>query len=56
MAEGQKGVADGVKKGLATIHKVGKANTDYANDVAISCGALVEEIKQMQMQLRRYHF
>ncbi|MEM7421191.1 MAG: Cache 3/Cache 2 fusion domain-containing protein [Pseudomonadota bacterium] len=56
MAEGQKGVADGVKKGLATIHEVGKANTDYANDVAISCGALVEEIKQMQMQLRRYHF
>lgn len=56
MAEGQKGVAHGVKKGLATIHEVGKANTDYANDVAISCGALVEEIKQMQMQLRRYHF
>ncbi|GFD89651.1 hypothetical protein KUL152_18770 [Tenacibaculum sp. KUL152] len=56
MAEGQKAVADGVKKGLATIHEVGKANTDYANDVAISCGALVEEIKQMQMQLRRYHF
>jgi methyl-accepting chemotaxis protein len=56
MAEGQKEVADEVKQGLNSIHAVGNANTAYANDVAISCEQLVSQIKQMQMQLRRYQF
>jgi methyl-accepting chemotaxis protein len=56
MAQGQKGVADDVIQGLGSIHAVGDANTSYATEVANSCGELVSQIKQMQMQLRRYHF
>lgn len=56
MAQEQKGVADDVIQGLDSIHAVGDANTSYAIEVANSCGELVSQIKQMQMQLRRYHF
>ncbi|TAP37136.1 methyl-accepting chemotaxis protein [Alteromonas sp. KUL42] len=56
MAQGQKDVAGNVNKGLSSIQAVGKANRNYAKEVANSCEELVGQIKQMQMQLRRYHF
>ena len=31
-------------------------NTSYAKEVVDNCEALVQQVKQMQMQLRRYHF
>ena len=56
MAEGQTSVADDVNKGLNSIQHVGNANSDYAKEVVDNCDALVQQIKEMQMQLRRYHF
>ena len=56
MAEGQTSVADDVNKGLNSIQHVGSANSDYAKEVVDNCDALVQQIKEMQMQLRRYHF
>ena len=56
MAQGQKDVAGNVNKGLSSIQAVGKANRNYAKEVANSCEELVGQIKHMQMQLRRYHF
>ena len=56
MAEGQTSVADDVNKGLNSIQLVGNANSDYAKEVVDNCDALVQQIKEMQMQLRRYHF
>lgn len=56
MAQGQKDVAGNVNKGLSSIQAVGKANRNYAKEVASSCEELVGQIKHMQMQLRRYHF
>ena len=56
MAEGQTTVADEVNKGVISIQQVGHANSDYAQQVVENCEALVERIKQMQTQLRRYQF
>lgn len=56
LADQQKGVANEVNTGLTSIQDVGSANASYAKEVAQNCEQLVKEIKQMQMQLRRYHF
>lgn len=56
MAEGQTEVANDVNKGVSSIQQVGNANTTYAKEVVDNCEALVQQVKQMQMQLRRYHF
>ena len=56
MAEGQTAVANDVNKGVSSIQQVGNANTSYAKEVVDNCEALVQQVKQMQMQLRRYHF
>ena len=56
MAEGQTEVANDVNKGISSIQQVGNANTTYAKEVVDNCEALVQQVKQMQMQLRRYHF
>jgi methyl-accepting chemotaxis protein len=55
-AQGQKEVARNVIQGVESIKAVGDANRNYATEVAISCNELVEQIKQMQAQLRRYRF
>lgn len=56
LADQQKVVANEVNTGLTSIQDVGSANASYAKEVAQNCEQLVKEIKQMQMQLRRYHF
>ncbi len=56
LADQQKVVANEVNTGLTSIQDVGSANASYAQEVAQNCEQLVKEIKQMQMQLRRYHF
>ncbi|WP_287009227.1 methyl-accepting chemotaxis protein [Alteromonas sp.] len=55
-AQGQKEVARNVIQGVESIKAVGDANRNYATEVAISCNELVDQIKQMQAQLRRYRF
>lgn len=55
-AQGQKEVAKNVIQGVDSIKAVGEANSNYAEEVAISCNELVEQIRQMQAQLRRYRF
>ena len=56
MADGQTSVANEVNKGVISIQQVGHANSDYAQEVVENCEALVERIKKMQLQLRRYQF
>lgn len=56
MADGQKSVTNNVTSGLASIQGVGADNSEYAQEVASSCEELVSQIKQMQMQLRKFHF
>ncbi|BFT29956.1 hypothetical protein D210916BOD24_11320 [Alteromonas sp. D210916BOD_24] len=56
LADQQKVVANDVNKGLNSVQGVGSENANYAKEVAHNCEQLVKEIKQMQMQLRRYHF
>ena len=56
MADGQTSVANEVNKGVTSIQQVGHANSDYAQEVVENCEALVERIKKMQLQLRRYQF
>lgn len=56
LAEGQTSVAADVNRGVSSIQQVGQANTDYAKEVVDNCEALVQQIKTMQMQLRRYRF
>jgi len=56
MAEAQTTVADDVNKGVLRIQQVGHENSSYAKEVVNNCEALVQQIKHMQMQLRRYHF
>jgi len=56
LADQQKVIANDVNQGLTSIQDVGRANATYAKQVAQNCEQLVKEIKQMQMQLRRYHF
>ncbi|MDY6977270.1 MAG: Cache 3/Cache 2 fusion domain-containing protein [Pseudomonadota bacterium] len=56
LAEGQTTVAADVNRGVNSIQQVGEANTNYASEVVDNCEALVQQIKTMQMQLRRYRF
>lgn len=56
MADGQTSVANEVNKGVISIQQVGHDNSDYAQEVVENCEALVERIKKMQLQLRRYQF
>lgn len=56
MADGQTSVANEVNKGVISIQQVGQDNSDYAQEVVENCEALVERIKKMQLQLRRYQF
>lgn len=56
MASHQASITEQVAKRLSSIQNVGSKNSDYAHQVAQNCTQLVEEISNMQQQLKRYRF
>lgn len=56
MASHQASITEQVAKRLNSIQNVGSKNSDYARQVAQNCTQLVEEISNMQQQLKRYRF
>ena len=56
MASHQNEIAREVNKRLGGIQSVGQENLTYAATVSENCARLVEQIQQMQSQLKRYRF
>lgn len=56
MASHQNEIAKEVNKRLGGIQSVGQENLTYAATVSENCARLVEQIQQMQSQLKRYRF
>ncbi|WP_370245833.1 methyl-accepting chemotaxis protein [Marisediminitalea sp.] len=56
MASHQNEIAREVNKRLGGIQSVGQENLTYAATVSENCARLVEQIQQMQRQLKRYRF
>ncbi|TPV56120.1 methyl-accepting chemotaxis protein [Aestuariibacter sp. GS-14] len=56
MASHQNDIAREVNKRLSGIQSVGQENLTYAASVSENCSKLVQQIQQMQQQLKRYRF
>ncbi|GGF74593.1 methyl-accepting chemotaxis protein [Alteromonas lipolytica] len=56
MAAHQASITENVATRLSSIQDVGSQNSDYARQVAQNCAQLVDEISNMQQQLKRYRF